>query len=163
MAQPAFGTGVRVRVHGRRVAQALLGRQRGERERARGHRRRHGRPQGGARRGGGHEGGRGKLALVHQGHARTRVEGRAIGDGRPVCGAGRRRGRIAARGALSAVHGALRAQHPRRGQPREQGLGRRRAEGHILHGDPRQGAGEGGIRRRGHGGAEARGGRQMPS
>ena len=36
------------------------------------------------------------------------------------------------------------------------------AEGHILHGIEGQGAGEGGIRRQGHGGAETEGGRQMP-
>ena len=46
--------------------------------------------------------------------------------------------------------------------PQKQGLGRRRAEGHILHGIEGQGAGEGGIRRQGHGGAETEGGRQMP-
>ena len=46
--------------------------------------------------------------------------------------------------------------------PKKQGLGRRRAEGHILHGIEGQGAGEGGIRRQGHGGAETEGGRQMP-
>ena len=47
-------------------------------------------------------------------------------------------------------------------KPQKQGLGRRRAEGHILHGIEGQGAGEGGIRRQGHGGAETEGGRQMP-
>ncbi len=57
----------------------------------------------------------------------------------------RRRGRIAARRPLPAVHGAFRAQHPRQGQPREQGLGGRRAEGRVLHGVEGQGAGEGGI------------------
>ena len=46
--------------------------------------------------------------------------------------------------------------------PKKQGLGRRRAEGHILHGIEGQGAGEGGIRRQGHGVAETEGGRQMP-
>lgn len=38
-------------------------------------------------------------------------------------------GRAAARRPLPAVHGALRTQHPRQSQPREQGLGRGRAEG----------------------------------
>ena len=65
-------------------------------------------------------------------------------------------------GLVAAVHGPLRTQHPRQGQPQKQGLGRRRAEGHILHGIEGQGAGEGGIRRQGHGGAETEGGRQMP-
>jgi len=71
-------------------------------------------------------------------------------------------GLVAARRPLPAVHGPLRTQHPRQGQPQKQGLGRRRAEGHILHGIEGQGAGEGGIRRQGHGGAETEGGRQMP-
>jgi Transposase and inactivated derivatives len=46
--------------------------------------------------------------------------------------------------------------------PKNRDVGRRRAEGHILHGIEGQGAGEGGIRRQGHGGAETEGGRQMP-
>lgn len=53
MAQPALGTGLSVRVHGRRVAQALPGRQRGERERARRDRRRCQRPARGDLGGGG--------------------------------------------------------------------------------------------------------------
>ncbi|VUX38794.1 Uncharacterised protein [Bifidobacterium breve] len=163
MAGASVGTGVSVCVHGWRMAQALLGRRRGERERAGGHRRRHGRPQGGARRRGGHEGGRRKLARIHQGHARTRPQGREAGDGRPARRPRGGCGRIAARGALSAAHGALRTQRARQGQPREPGLGRGRPEGRVLHGNQGQGVGEGRIRRQGHGGAEARGGRQMPS
>ena len=103
-----------------------------------------------------------KLARIHQRHARARPQGREAGDGRPVRRTGGGCERIAARRPLPAVHGPLRTQHPRQGQPQKQGLGRRRAEGHILHGIEGQGAGEGGIRRQGHGGAETEGGRQMP-
>ena len=84
VAGAAFGPGVRVPVHGRRMAQKALGRQHGERGHTGGHRRRHGRTQGGARRGRGHEGGRRKLALVHRRHDRARPQGRETGDGRPV-------------------------------------------------------------------------------
>ncbi|ESV32987.1 Transposase [Bifidobacterium longum E18] len=110
----------------------------------------------------GMKGGLGKLARIHQRHARARPQGREAGDGRPVRRTGGGCERIAARRPLPAVHGPLRTQHPRQGQPQKQGLGRRRAEGHILHGIEGQGAGEGGIRRQGHGGAETEGGRQMP-
>ena len=143
-------------------AQKVLGRVRGEREHPGGRRRRYGRAARGAFGGRGHEGGLGKLARIHQRHARARPQGREAGDGRPVRRTGGGCERIAARRPLPAVHGPLRTQHPRQGQPQKQGLGRRRAEGHILHGIEGQGAGEGGIRRQGHGGAETEGGRQMP-
>ena len=162
MAWQAPRTGLPVPVHGRRVAQKVLGRVRGEREHPGGRRRRYGRAARGAFGGRGHEGGLGKLARIHQRHARARPQGREAGDGRPVRRAGGGCERIAARRPLPAVHGPLRTQHPRQGQPQKQGLGRRRAEGHILHGIEGQGAGEGGIRRQGHGGAETEGGRQMP-
>lgn len=90
------------------------------------------------------------------------LKGVRLVTGRPVRRTGGGCERIAARRPLPAVHGPLRTQHPRQGQPQKQGLGRRRAEGHILHGIEGQGAGEGGIRRQGHGGAETEGGRQMP-
>ena len=157
------GAGLPVRVHGRCVAQKVLGRQRGERERPGDHRRRHGRATRGDLRGRGHEGGRRKLALVHHRYARTRAQRREIGDRRPVRRTGGRRGRTAARGALPAVHGPFRTQHPRQGQPQKQGLGGRRAEGRVLHGNEGQGVGEGRIRRRGDGVKEAQGGRQMPA
>ena len=84
-------------------------------------------------------------------------------DRRPVRRARGGRRRAAARRALSAVHGAFRAQHPRQGQPQEPRLGRRRLEGRVLHGDQGQGAGEGGVRRRGDGGEEAEGGGVLAS
>ena len=64
VAHEAVGIRIPVRVRGRRVAQALLGRARGERERARRHRRGLRGPPRGHRRHGGHEGGRGQLGAV---------------------------------------------------------------------------------------------------
>ena len=66
VAHEATGGRVPVRVRGRRVAQALLGRARGERQRPRRHRRQQGGAPGGHRRGRGHEGGRGQLRAVRQ-------------------------------------------------------------------------------------------------
>lgn len=108
MAWQAPRTGLPVPVHGRRVAQKVLGRVRGEREHPGGRRRRYGRAARGAFGGRGHEGGLGKLARIHQRHARARPQGREAGDGRPVRRTGGGCERIAARRPLPAVHGPLR-------------------------------------------------------
>ena len=119
----------------RRTGPVTMRRQRGERERARRDRRRRRRPARGACGGGGHEGGRGKPARGHHRHHRAWFEGRQAGDGRPVHGTCGRRGRTAAEGALPAVHGAFRTRHTRQAQSREPGLGGRRVEGRVLHGN----------------------------
>lgn len=92
------------------MAQALLGRKRGERQRPRRHRRQRGGPPRGHRRDGGHEGGRCQLGAVHTKHDRTRFEGRAPRGRRPVRGT-RLHGELdASPGEVPAVHGALHAQ-----------------------------------------------------
>ena len=137
MAHPAIGIRIPVRVHGRRVAQALLGRKRGERQRPRRHRRQRGGPPRGHRRDGGHEGGRCQLGAVHTKHDRTRFEGRAPRGRRPVRGT-RLHGELdASPGEVPAVHGALHAQRALEGAAQPPGLGVRGPEGDIRHGVPR--------------------------
>lgn len=162
-AHEAVGIGVSVRVHGRRVAQALLGRARGERERARRHRRGLRGPPGGHRRRRGHEGGRGQLGAVRQRHDRTRPQGRPAGGRRPV-----RRARLhgqfhAAEGEMPAVHGALHAQRALQDAAHPQAMGVGGPEGDIRHGIPGIRPGKGGVRRRGDGGQEAEGRRELPA
>ena len=163
VAHEAVGIGVSVRVHGRRVAQALLGRARGERERARRHRRGLRGSPGGHRRRRGHEGGRGQLGAVRQRHDRTRPQGRPAGGRRPV-----RRARLhgqfhAAEGEVPAVHGALHAQRALQDAAHPQAMGVGGPEGDIRHGIPGIRPGKGGVRRRGDGGQEAEGRRELPA
>ena len=121
---PAGGR-MAVRVRGRRVAQAFLGRARGERPRARRHRNQRGRPPGGHRGRRGHGGGLGQLGAVLSWHDRTRPQGRAARGGRPVRGTRPRRQLHASKSEIPAVHGAFRAQRalqdasdPQGGRPR---------------------------------------------
>ena len=148
---PIDGPFVPVSVRGRRVAQAHMGRERGERERARRGRRGRYRPPGGRRRRGGHEGGQGQLGAVHQVADRTRPEGRAPGGRRPVRGIGVHRERDAAGCALPAVHGPLHAQRAQQGQPQAHGVGGVRAQGRVRHGNTAGRPGEGRTGRRRNG------------
>lgn len=75
MAETPVGIRVPVRVRGRRVAQAVPGRARGERGRPRRHRRRRGGPARGHRGRRGHARGRGRLGAVLPKRDRTRVGG----------------------------------------------------------------------------------------
>ena len=135
MAQPAAWGRVPVRVHGRCVAQALMGRVGRERERAGRHRRgRHG-PPGGHRRGRGHEGGQGQLGAVHTVHDRARPEGRQARGRRQVRRARRHRRRDAAAGQIPAVHGPLHAQRALQGAAHPPRMGVRRAHAHLRQ-DP---------------------------
>ena len=145
------------------LAQALLGRARGERERARRHRRGLRGSPGGHRRRRGHEGGRGQLGAVRQRHDRTRPQGRPAGGRRPV-----RRARLhgqfhAAEGEIPAVHGALHAQRALQDAAHPQAMGVGGPEGDIRHGIPGIRPGKGGVRRRGDGGQEAEGRRELPA
>ena len=163
VAHEATGGRVPVRVRGRRVAQALLGRARGERERARRHRRGLRGSPGGHRRRRGHEGGRGQRGAVRQRHDRTRPQGRPAGGRRPV-----RRARLhgqfhAAEGEIPAVHGALHAQRALQDAAHPQAMGVGGPEGDIRHGIPGIRPGKGGVRRRGDGGQEAEGRRELPA
>ena len=163
MAHPAIGIRIPVRVHGRRVAQALLGRKRGERQRPRRHRRQRGGPPRGHRRDGGHEGGRCQLGAVHTKHDRTRFEGRAPRGRRPVRGT-RLHGELdASLGEVPAVHGALHAQRALEGAAQPPGLGVRGPEGDIRHGVPRIRPRQGRDGRRGDGVQEAQGGGRLPA
>jgi len=107
VAHEAVGTRIPLRVHGRRVAQALVGRLGGERERAR--RRRGGlrRPPRGHRSGRGHEGGFRQLGAVRQRHDRARPQGRQAGGGRPLRGPGLHGALHAPAGGVPAVHGVV--------------------------------------------------------
>ena len=110
MAQPPVGVGVPVRVHGRRVAQTLMGRLGRERQHTGRHRSRRGRPSRGDRRDGGHEGGQDRLGAVRPRHDRTRFERRWIGGRRPLRGTRRHRQLHASKSEIPAVHGAFHAQ-----------------------------------------------------
>ena len=109
------------------MAQALVGRLGGERERAR--RRRGGlrRPPRGHRGGRGHEGGFRRPGAVRRRHDRARPQGRRAGGGRPSRGPGLHGALHAPAGGVSAVHGALHAQRHRRDRPRARRMGRMRA------------------------------------
>ena len=126
VAETPVGIRVPVRVRGRRVAQAIPGRARGERGRPRRHRRRHGGPARGHRGRRGHARGRGRLGAVLPKHDRTRVEGRRTGGRRPV-----RRTRLhgqldAAEREIPAVHGAFHARRAFQDARPVTGNGRRR-------------------------------------
>ena len=152
-----------VRVRGRRVAQALVGRARGERERARRHRgRRRGTPRGDRGRRG-HEGGRGQLGAVLQGHDRTRAEWCAPGGGRPVRRSGGHRRLDAAEGEVPAVHGALHAQRALQDAAKPPRVGVRRPEGRLRPGIARGRPGQGRDRRRGDGIQKTQVGGQLPA
>ena len=162
VAHEAVGIRIPVRVRGRRVAQAILGRARGERERPRRHRRQHGGPARGHRGRRGHARGRGQLGAVLPKHDRTRVEGRQTGGRRPV-----RRTRLhgqldAAEREIPAVHGALHAQRALQDAAQSQGMGVRRPEGHLRAGKPRIRHGQGRDGRGRNGGTQAQGGRELP-
>ena len=162
VAETPVGIRVPVRVRGRRVAQAILGRARGERERPRRHRRQHGGPARGHRGRRGHARGRGQLGAVLPKHDRTRVEGRQTGGRRPV-----RRTRLhgqldAAEREIPAVHGALHAQRALQDAAQSQGMGVRRPEGHLRAGKPRIRHGQGRDGRGRNGGTQAQGGRELP-
>ena len=156
---PIGGPFVPVSVRGRRVAQAHMGRECGERERAGRDRRGRHRPPGGDRRRRGHEGGQGQLGGIPQKPDRTRPERRAPGRRRPVRRARVHRERDAAGRRISAVHGPLHAQRALQGQPQTHGMGRVGAQGHIRHGIPGIRVGEGRMRGRADGihGIEGRG------
>lgn len=98
MAHGAVGGRVPIRVRGRRVAQALLGRKRGERRHPGRHRRQQGWSPRGRRRRRGPEGGFRQLGAVLSQHDRTRSEGRPARGRRPVHGTGRHGGLDAAEG-----------------------------------------------------------------
>ena len=134
MARAPLGGRIPVRVRGRRVAQTLVGRARGERGRARRHRgRRRGTPRGDRGRRG-HEGGRGQLGAVLQGDDRTRAERRAAGGGRPVRRSGGHRQLDAAEGGVPAVHGALHAQRALQDAARPPRMGVGGPEGRLRAG-----------------------------
>ena len=125
VAHEAVGIRIPVRVRGRRVAQALMGRARGERRRPRRHRNQRGGASRGRRRGRGHEGGQGQLGAALSRHGRTRPEGRQSRGRRPMRRA-RRHGRLdAAQGEVPAAHGALHTQRALQGaaQPPRMGIG----------------------------------------
>lgn len=142
VAHEAAGGRVAVRVRGRRVSQAFLGRARGERKRPGRHRRRRGRPPGGHRGRRGHEGGRGQLGAVLQGHDRTRPQGRPARGRRPVRRARVHRQLDAAEGEVPAVHGALHAQRALQDAAQPQGLGFRGPEGRLRAGIARNSPGQ---------------------
>ncbi len=111
----------------------------------------------------GHEGGRGQLGAVRQRHDRTRPQRRPAGGRRPV-----RRARLhgqfhAAEGEIPAVHGALHAQRALQDAAHPQAMGVGGPEGDIRHGIPGIRPGKGGVRRRGDGGQEAEGRRELPA
>lgn len=153
VAETPVGIRVPVRVRGRRAAQAIPGRARGERGRPRRHRRRHGGP---AR-------GRGRPGAVLPKRDRTRVEGRRTGGRRPV-----RRTRLhgqldAAERGMPAVHGAFHARRALQDAARSQGMGVRRPEGRLRAGKPRIRHGQGGDGRGRNGGTQAQVGREPPA
>ena len=162
VAHEATGGRVPVRVHGRRVAQALLGRARGERQRPRRHRRQQGGAPGGHRRGRGHEGGQGQLGAVRQRHDRTRSQGSAPGGRRPVRGTRVHRQFHAAEGEVPAVHGALHAQRALQDAAKPPRVGVGGPEGRVRHGVPGIRVGQGRTGRHGDGVQEAQGGVQLP-
>lgn len=145
------------------MAQALLGRKRGERQHPGRHRRQQGWSPQGHRRRRGHEGGFRQLGAVLSRHDRARPEGRAARGRRPVRGTGLHGGLDAAEGEVPAVHGALLAQRALQGaaQPPRMGVGG--PEGRVRHGVPRIRVGQGRDRRRGDGDQEAEGRRQLPA
>ena len=163
MAHEAVGIGVSVRVRGRRVAQALLGRERGERQRPGRHRNQRGGASRGHRRGRGHEGGFRQLGAVRPLHDRTRSERRQAGGRRPVRRTGLHGRLDAAQGEVPAVHGALHAQRALQDAADPQGMGVRRPEGCVRHGKPGIRAGQGLDRRHGDGIQEAEGRRELPA
>ena len=163
VAHEAVGGRVPVRVRGRRVAQALLGRARGERQRPRRHRRQQGGAPGGHRRGRGHEGGRGQLGAVRQRHDRTRSQGSAPGGRRPVRGTRVHRQFHAAEGEVPAVHGALHAQRALQDAAHPQAMGVGGPEGDIRHGIPGDGPRQGRTGRHGDGRREAEGRGRLPA
>lgn len=163
VAHEAVGGRVPVRVHGRRVAQAFMGRARGERQRPGRHRSQRGGAPRGDRRGRGHEGGQGQLGAVRPLHDRTRPEGRAPGGRRPVRRT-RRHGRLdAAQGEIPAVHGAFHAQRALEDAADTPRMGVRRPQGHIRHGIPGIRPGQGRTGRHGDGIQEAQGRRELPA
>ena len=163
VAHEAVGGRVPVRVRGRRVAQALLGRARGERQRPRRHRRQQGGAPGGHRRGRGHEGGRGQLGAVRQRHDRTRSQGSAPGGRRPVRGTRVHRQFHAAEGEVPAVHGALHAQRALQDAAKPPRMGVGGPEGDIRHGIPGDGPRQGRTGRHGDGRQEAEGRGRLPA
>ncbi len=134
-----------------------------ERERARRHRSRRGRPSRGDRRGRRQEGGQRQLGAVRPQYDRTRFERRQIGGRRPLRGTGLHGGLDAAEGEVPTLHGAFHAQRALQGPADPQGMGVRRPEGDIRHGIPGIRPGKGGVRRRGDGGQEAEGRRELPA
>ena len=110
VAQPPVGVGVPVRVHGRRVAQTLMGRLGRERRHTGRHRHRPRGPSRGDRRDGGHERGQDQLGAVRPRHDRTRFERRRIGGRRPLRGTRVHRQLHATEREMPAVHGAFHAQ-----------------------------------------------------
>ena len=149
VAHEAVGIRIPVRVRGRRVAQALMGRARGERERPGRHRNQRGGASRGHRRHGGHEGGLGQLGAVLQRHDRTRPEGRQARGRRPVRRTGGHGRLDAAQGEVPTLHGAFHAQRALQGPADPQGMGVRRPEGGIRHGKPGIRAGQSRTSRRG--------------
>lgn len=163
VAHEAVGGRVPVRVHGRRAAQAFMGRARGERQRPGRHRSQRGGAPRGDRRGRGHEGGQGQLGAVRPLHDRTRPEGRAPGGRRPVRRT-RRHGRLdAAQGEIPAVHGAFHARRALEDAADTPRMGVRRPQGHIRHGIPGIRPGQGRTGRHGDGIQEAQGRRELPA
>ena len=163
MAHGAVGGRVPIRVRGRRVAQALLGRKRGERRHPGRHRRQQGWSPRGRRRRRGPGGGFRQLGTVLSRHDRTRPEGRPARGRRPVHGTGRHGGLDAAEGEGPAAHGAFLAQRALQGatQPPRMGVGG--PEGRVRHGIMRVHVGQGGRRRVRYEGQEAEGGRRLPA
>lgn len=163
VAHEAVGGRVPVRVHGRRVAQAFMGRLGRERQCPGRHRSQRGGAPRGDRRGRGHEGGQGQLGAVRPLHDRTRPEGRAPGGRRPVRRT-RRHGRLdAAQGEIPAVHGAFHAQRALEDAADTPRMGVRRPQGHIRHGIPGIRPGQGRTGRHGDGIQEAQGRRELPA
>ncbi len=134
-----------------------------ERERARRHRSRRGRPSRGDRRGRRQEGGQRQLGAVRPQYDRTRFERRQIGGRRPLRGTGLHGGLDAAEGEVPAVHGAIHTQRALQdaADPPRMGVGG--PEGRVRHGVPGIRVGQGRDRRRGDGGQEAEGRRQLPA
>ena len=163
MAHEAVGGRVPVRVRGRRVAQALLGRRGRERQRPRRHRSQQGGAPRGHRRRRGHEGGFRQLGAVRQGHDRTRSEGRAPGGRRPVRRTRLHRQRDAAQGEIPALHGAFHAQRALQDAAEPPRVGVSRPEGRVRHGIPGIRPRQGRTGRRGDGVQEAEGRRELPA